>query len=54
MIDFLAERYSGEVAPWDRKIAAIKTPSSSLVTDAAHHELVNAIDSGAVHNSSTG
>lgn len=26
MIDFLAERFSGEVAPWDRQIAAIKAP----------------------------
>jgi len=28
MLDFLAERYSGAVAPWDRDIAAIRAPSS--------------------------
>ena len=27
MLDFLAKRYSDEVAPWDRTIAAIKLPS---------------------------
>jgi DNA-binding transcriptional LysR family regulator len=28
MLDFLAERFSGEVAPWDREIAAIAAPPS--------------------------
>ena len=29
MLDFLAARYGGEVAPWDREIAAIGAPASS-------------------------
>jgi DNA-binding transcriptional LysR family regulator len=29
MLDFLAARFGGEVAPWDREIAAIGAPSSS-------------------------
>jgi DNA-binding transcriptional LysR family regulator len=28
MLDFLVKRYSGEVAPWDEEIAAVKAPSS--------------------------
>jgi hypothetical protein len=32
MLDFLAERYGDEVAPWDRQIAAIGASSSK-----AHH-----------------
>jgi DNA-binding transcriptional LysR family regulator len=28
MLDFLAERFGGEVAPWDRQIAAIEAPSA--------------------------
>jgi DNA-binding transcriptional LysR family regulator len=28
MLDFLAERYGDEVAPWDRQIAAIGAPSA--------------------------
>lgn len=28
MLDFLVERYSGTVAPWDRQIAAIRAPAS--------------------------
>ena len=28
MLDFLVKRYSGEVAPWDEEIAAIRAPSS--------------------------
>ena len=35
MLDFLAERYSGEVAPWDRQIAAIRPRHPSHVMDAA-------------------
>jgi len=32
MLDFLAERFGGEVAPWDRQIAAIEASSSPKAT----------------------